>query len=54
MANVSIPTVSRVLNHHPYKRKLVHQVIKELDYTPIRTAINLIRRKINTVGVILP
>lgn len=49
LANVSVSTVSRVLNHHPYvseeKRKLVHQVIKELDYTPNRTAIDLIRGK---------
>lgn len=58
LANVSVSTVSRVLNHHPYvseeKRKLVHQVIKELDYTPNRTAIDLIRGKTHTVGVILP
>lgn len=58
LANVSVSTVSRVLNHHPYvseeKRKLVHQVMKELDYTPNRTAIDLIRGKTHTVGVILP
>lgn len=58
LANVSVSTVSRVLNHHPYvsekKRRLVHQVMKELDYTPNRTAIDLIRGKTHTVGVILP
>ncbi|KXZ16569.1 LacI family DNA-binding transcriptional regulator [Bacillus nakamurai] len=58
LANVSVATVSRVLNHHPYvseeKRRLVHQVMKELDYTPNRTAIDLIRGKTNTLGVILP
>lgn len=58
LANVSVSTVSRVLNHHPYvseeKRKLVHQVMEELDYTPNRTAIDLIRGKTQTIGVILP
>ncbi|MEG7355099.1 LacI family DNA-binding transcriptional regulator [Bacillus inaquosorum] len=58
LANVSVSTVSRVLNHYPYvseeKRKLVHQVIKELDYIPNRTAIDLIRGKTHTIGVILP
>lgn len=36
------------------KRKLVHQVMEELDYTPNRTAIDLIRGKTQTIGVILP
>lgn len=58
LANVSVATVSRVLNNHPYvseeKRRLVNQVMKELDYTPNRTAIDLIRGKTNTIGVILP
>ena len=36
------------------KRRLVNQVMKELDYTPNRTAIDLIRGKTNTIGVILP
>ena len=53
-----VGTVSRVLNRHPYvseeKRRLVNQVMKELDYTPNRTAIDLIRGKTNTIGVILP
>ncbi|XYJ24123.1 LacI family DNA-binding transcriptional regulator [Bacillus velezensis] len=39
LANVSVATVSRVLNRHPYvseeKRRLVNQVMKELDYTLI-------------------
>ncbi|MEC5221294.1 LacI family DNA-binding transcriptional regulator [Bacillus atrophaeus] len=58
MANVSVSTVSRVLNQHPYvaeeKRLAVRQAMEELDYTPNRTAIDLIRGKTNTIGVILP
>ncbi|WP_099221788.1 LacI family DNA-binding transcriptional regulator [Listeria costaricensis] len=58
LAGVSVTTVSRVLNDHPYvaaeKRARVQEVIKELDYIPNRSATNLARGKTETVGVILP
>ncbi|RDX01166.1 LacI family DNA-binding transcriptional regulator [Listeria kieliensis] len=57
-AGVSVTTVSRVLNHHPYvasdKRARVEAIIQELDYIPNRSAMNLARGKTNTVGVLLP
>lgn len=57
-AGVSVTTVSRVLNEHPYvasdKRERVEAVIREMDYTPNRSATNLARGKTNTIGVILP
>ncbi|UNK20642.1 LacI family DNA-binding transcriptional regulator [Paenibacillus sp. N3/727] len=57
-AGVSVSTVSRVLNNHPYvsedKRAAVQKVIDELDYTPNRAAIDLIRRETRTIGVIMP
>ncbi|MBC1419414.1 LacI family DNA-binding transcriptional regulator [Listeria fleischmannii] len=57
-AGVSVTTVSRVLNNHPYvasdKRERVQKVIQELDYIPNRSATNLALGKTNTVGVILP
>lgn len=57
-AGVSVSTVSRVLNNHPYvsesKRKRVQQVIDELDYTPNRLAVDLIRKKTRSIGVIMP
>ncbi|WP_163651750.1 LacI family DNA-binding transcriptional regulator [Listeria sp. PSOL-1] len=58
LAGVSVTTVSRVLNEHPYvaedKRSRVLHVIEKLDYTPNRSARNLARGRTNTVGVILP
>jgi len=57
-AGVSVSTVSRVLNHHPYvseaKREAVQRVIDEMDYTPNRSAIDLIRKETRSIGVILP
>lgn len=57
-AGVSVTTVSRVLNHHPYvsedKRLRVQQVIEQNSYTPNSQAISLIRGKTRTVGLILP
>lgn len=42
LAGVSVTTVSRVLNNHPYvaeeKRARVQAVIDELDYSPNRSA----------------
>ncbi|EFI85148.1 Catabolite control protein B [Listeria grayi] len=58
IAGVSVTTVSRVLNEHPYvsaeKRKQVLAVIEELDYVPNRLATNLAKGKTNTIGIILP
>ncbi|MCQ97433.1 LacI family transcriptional regulator, partial [Listeria monocytogenes] len=58
LAGVSVTTVSRVLNNHPYvaeeKRARVQAVIDELDYSPNRSAMDLARGKTNTVGVIIP
>ncbi|WP_435170243.1 LacI family DNA-binding transcriptional regulator [Paenibacillus glycanilyticus] len=57
-AGVSVSTVSRVLNHNPYvseeKRAAVQRVIDELDYTPNRLAVDLIRQETRTIGVIMP
>ncbi|SEG58585.1 LacI family DNA-binding transcriptional regulator [Paenibacillus sp. UNC499MF] len=57
-AGVSVSTVSRVLNHNPYvsesKRAAVQRVIEELDYTPNRSAVDLIRRETRSIGVIMP
>ncbi|WP_127529371.1 LacI family DNA-binding transcriptional regulator [Paenibacillus kobensis] len=57
-AGVSVSTVSRVLNQHPYvserKQAAVHQAISELDYTPNRSAIDLIRKETRSIGVIIP
>ncbi|MFD0589294.1 LacI family DNA-binding transcriptional regulator [Paenibacillus sp. GCM10027627] len=57
-AGVSVSTVSRVLNHHPYvsesMRGAVQRVIDELDYTPNRLAVDLIRRETRIIGVIMP
>lgn len=57
-AGVSVSTVSRVLNHHPYvseaKREAVQRVIDEMDYTPNRAAIDLIRKETRNIGIIIP
>ena len=58
LAGVSVSTVSRVLNHHPYvspdKREAVLKTIRELDYSPNINAVHLSRGKTNMVGVVLP
>jgi DNA-binding LacI/PurR family transcriptional regulator len=57
-AGVSVATVSRVLNHYKYvaedKRAAVQAIIAELDYTPNRHAIDLIRKETRTIGVMIP
>ena len=58
-ANVSIATVSRVLNASNHKVNLetaerVREAIKELDYRPNGLARALQRRKTMTIGVIIP
>lgn len=58
LSGVSVSTVSRVLNHHKYvseeKRVAVLQVINDMNYTPNRNAIDLIRGETKTIGVIIP
>lgn len=58
MAGVSITTVSRVLNHHPYvsdeKRQKVEAIIAELNYYQNPSAIHLVKGKTQTLGIILP
>ena len=57
-AGVSVSTVSRVLNNHPYvspdKRETVLKTIKELNYSPNINAVHLSRGKTNMVGVVMP
>ncbi|OAB38287.1 LacI family transcriptional regulator [Paenibacillus macquariensis subsp. defensor] len=58
LAGVSVTTVSRVLNNHKYvsevKRSAVQKVIDEMDYTPNKNAVDLIRRETRMIGVIIP
>lgn len=58
LAGVSVTTVSRVLNEHPYvaeeKRKRVQEVMVKLDYSPNRNAVDLSRGRTNTIGFVLP
>ncbi|QKY70626.1 LacI family DNA-binding transcriptional regulator [Lentibacillus sp. CBA3610] len=58
LAEVSVSTVSRVLNNHPYvndeKRNKVEQVIEELKFHQNLNAIHLVKGKTLTVGVIIP
>lgn len=58
LAGVSVSTVSRVLNNYKYvasdKRESVLKVIEEMNYTPNKNAIDLIRGETRTIGVILP
>lgn len=57
-ANVSVATVSRVLNNTGYvnieTRKIVLIAIKELDYTPSELARSLFKKQSNLIGVIIP
>jgi LacI family transcriptional regulator len=58
-ANVSIATVSRVVNNSPHKvnsttRRKVLRAIRELDYRPNALAKGLLQKKTMTVGVIIP
>lgn len=58
LAGVSVSTVSRVLNNHPYvsdeKRNKVEQVIEELKFHQNLNAIHLVKGKTLTLGVIIP
>ncbi|MGD6818981.1 LacI family DNA-binding transcriptional regulator [Metabacillus sp. 84] len=54
----SVATVSRIVNglpgYSPETRKKVMSVIEELGYKPNAVARNLVSRKTNTIGVLLP
>lgn len=58
LAGVSVATVSRIVNglpgYSPETRKKVMSVIDELGYKPNAVARNLVNRKTNTIGVLLP
>lgn len=57
-AKVSVSTVSRVLNNHPYveesKRQAVLEAIERLNYSRNVNAVHLIKGKTNLIGVMLP
>jgi len=56
--NVSPSTVSRALNDHPAIKKetkeAVHALAEKLNYQPNLLALNLLQKKSNTIGVIVP
>lgn len=58
MAGVSVTTVSRVLNHHPYvseeKRKSVLEAIRVSNYHQNINAVHLSKGKTQMIGVVLP
>lgn len=58
MAGVSVTTVSRVLNNHPYvkeeKRQSVLKAIEDSNYQPNINAVHLSKGKTFLVGVMLP
>ena len=57
-ANVSVATVSRVINNTGYvneeTRKLVVQAIKELEYIPNELARSLFKKQSKIIGLIVP
>lgn len=58
MAGVSVTTVSRVLNNHPYvkadKREAVLKAIEDTNYYKNSNAVNLSVGKTQIIGVVLP
>ncbi|WP_312094394.1 LacI family DNA-binding transcriptional regulator, partial [Niallia sp.] len=58
MAGVSVTTVSRVLNNHPYvskeKRNAVLEAIRESNYEQNINAVHLSKGKTQMIGVVLP
>ncbi|MDO5088727.1 MAG: LacI family DNA-binding transcriptional regulator, partial [Leptotrichiaceae bacterium] len=58
LANVSVATVSRVINNNDNvreeTRKKINKIIKENNYYPNLIARNLSKNENNTIGVILP
>jgi len=57
-ANVSVATVSRVINNTGYvnqeTRKMVVDVINELGYVPNELARSLFSKRSNIIGLIVP
>ncbi|CEI82820.1 LacI family transcriptional regulator [Oceanobacillus oncorhynchi subsp. incaldanensis] len=57
-AGVSVSTVSRVLNNHPYVKKekveAVKKAIIETGYIPNINAVNLKKGKTHLIGIVLP
>lgn len=58
IAGVSVTTVSRVLNNHPYvspdKRAAVLQTIEQLNYTRNMNAVHLITGRTRAIAVVIP
>lgn len=58
MANVSVATVSRVINHTGRvgleTRKRVEGIIKDVNYVPNQVARSLYKKASNLIGVIIP
>ncbi|OIK12182.1 LacI family DNA-binding transcriptional regulator [Bacillus sp. MUM 13] len=58
LAGVSVTTVSRVLNNHPYvrndKKEAVLRAIEESQYSRNINAVHLSRGKTNLIGVVTP
>ena len=56
-AGLSVSTVSRFLNNHPYisedKKERIQEAMKELDYTPSSIATQLRSKKSQTIGVLV-
>jgi DNA-binding LacI/PurR family transcriptional regulator len=56
--NISPSTVSRALNNHPAistkTRNAVIELAKQLNYLPNLLALNLLKKRTNTIGVIVP
>ena len=56
--NISVSTVSRALHDHPAinanTKSLVIRLAKELNYQPNVLALNLLAKKTNTIGIIVP
>ncbi len=58
-AGVSITTVSLVLNGKAYKipdqtKKIVLDTARELNYTPNQMAVGLVKKRSQTIGLIVP
>ncbi|MCF0069102.1 LacI family transcriptional regulator [Dyadobacter sp. CY261] len=55
---ISISTVSRALKNHPdikeTTRKAVYELAEQLDYEPNQLAFQLLNRRSNTIGVVVP
>jgi DNA-binding LacI/PurR family transcriptional regulator len=58
LANVSIATVSRVVNNRPGVRKEIREkiekIIKETNYRPNQMARGLVQKKSNVIGLLIP